>query len=220
MRGLWEAWRTIVLADLGLRRTDASDDLLVEFRQLFSPARLGPFLTELGVDQNGTVARYVQRLVRSVGVQGRREFPVPRDLVEAFRTRNLALIKSLGDEHVRDLQRTLRPLQEQGATVDTIRNEISKRVGVGGRRAMLLARDQTNKLNSQLQATQQQAAGIEEFIWSTSQDGDVRESHERLHGRRFSYANPPVVDGEAVLPGEPILCRCQALPVINLFEGI
>lgn len=220
MRGLWEAWRTIVLADLGLRRDAAGDDLLVEFRRLFDADRLGPFLRELGVDQNSQVGRYVARLVRSAGVQGRREFPTPRDLVETFRTRNLSLIKSLGDDHVRDLQKVLRELDAKDATIETRRNAISERVKVGGRRAMLLARDQTNKLNSQLQATQQQSVGIDRFRWSTSQDGSVRASHAALHGRVFEWSNPPIVDGEQVTPGEPIQCRCQAIPVIDIFEGI
>lgn len=220
MRGLWEVWRTIVFADLDLRRTDAAGDLLEEFGKLFAPDRLGPFLTELGIDHNSTVAAYVRRLMRTAGVRRSREFPPPRDLIEAFRARNLSLIKSLGDDHVRDLQSTLTELQSKGATVDTIRTEISLRLNVGGRRALLLARDQTNKLNGQMQAVQQQSAGITRFRWSTSKDADVRPSHAALDGRVFEYANPPIVDGEPAIPGEPIQCRCQAIPVIDLFERI
>lgn len=225
MRGLWEVWRTIVLADLDLRRTGArsdaiEDELREEFGKLFSRDRLGSFLTELGVDSNSSVARYVQRLMTSAGVRVRREFAPPKDLIDAFRTRNLSLIKSLGDEHVRQLQTTLATLQNEGAPVDTIRNAIVERLNIGGRRAMLIARDQTNKLNAELQATQQQAAGITKFVWSTSHDEAVRDSHRALDGRTFEYANPPIVDGEPALPGEPIQCRCQALPVIDLFAGI
>lgn len=44
------------------------------------------------------------------------------------------------------------------------------------------------------------------FIWRTSCDGSVRESHLALEGKIFAYKNPPSIG----LPGEDYNCRCHA----------
>ncbi len=59
-------------------------------------------------------------------------------------------------------------------------------------------------------------AGITQYTWSTSKDERVRPSHAELEGEQFSYDDPPEVDGEPANPGEPILCRCVPLPVLDL----
>ena len=88
------------------------------------------------------------------------------------------------------------------------------------RHARLLARDQTAKLNGQLTEAQQRDAGVNEYVWSTCGDSRVRDSHRRLHGKRFSWDNPPeVTPGRRLHPGQDYQCRCVALPVFNL-EGI
>jgi SPP1 gp7 family putative phage head morphogenesis protein len=80
-----------------------------------------------------------------------------------------------------------------------------------------IARDQTLKLNSQLSQTRQQNAGVTSYTWSTSLDERVRPMHAALEGTTQTYADPPVTtkDGERNNPGEDVLCRCLAIPVIN-----
>ena len=61
-------------------------------------------------------------------------------------------------------------------------------------------------------------AGVEEYIWSTSGDSRVRESHKKLNGKRFRWDDPPVVDektGRRCHPGEDYECRCVALAVFD-----
>ena len=60
---------------------------------------------------------------------------------------------------------------------------------------------------------------MEEYVWSTSQDSRVRDSHRRLNRKKFRWDDPPVVDpktGRRCHPGEDYGCRCVALPVFNL----
>ena len=66
----------------------------------------------------------------------------------------------------------------------------------------------------------QQAAGVNEYTWSTSRDERVRPMHAKLEGQRFAYDDPPETteDGETNNPGEDWQCRCIALPVISLLE--
>jgi SPP1 gp7 family putative phage head morphogenesis protein len=87
------------------------------------------------------------------------------------------------------------------------------------RHAQFIARDQTAKLNAQLTQAHHADAGVTEYIWSTSGDRRVRESHAVLNNKRFSYNNPPVVNektGERKNPGEDYRCRCVALPVFDI----
>ena len=81
--------------------------------------------------------------------------------------------------------------------------------------------DQIAKLNGELTKQQQTDAGVEEYIWSDSGDGRVRESHHALNGKRFRWDDPPVVTppGKPVRrchPGQDYQCRCVALPVFDI----
>lgn len=102
---------------------------------------------------------------------------------------------------------------------------VKETLGVGQRRAELIARDQTAKLNSKLNEGRQKAAGVKEYIWSTVGDdrvvgtpggmypegNDKHGDHFEREGKVFSWDNPPH-DGH---PGEAINCRCRALPVVD-----
>ena len=46
------------------------------------------------------------------------------------------------------------------------------------------------------------------------EDGRVRPKHQELDQKVFSYDDPDGGDN-GQLPGEPINCRCVALPVID-----
>jgi SPP1 gp7 family putative phage head morphogenesis protein len=83
-------------------------------------------------------------------------------------------------------------------------------------RAMLIARDQTLTLNGQATRTYQRSAGVDEFEWLSSGDGRVREEHIALNGRIFFWNDPP---SEGV-PGEAILCRCTAYPVVRTIRSL
>lgn len=88
-------------------------------------------------------------------------------------------------------------------------------------RAELIARDQVLKLNAEVTQKRHEAAGIVEFVWSTSRDERVRPDHKVLEGKRYRYDDPPVVDrrrGTRGLPGIHFQCRCVAIPVIPGFD--
>jgi SPP1 gp7 family putative phage head morphogenesis protein len=73
-------------------------------------------------------------------------------------------------------------------------------------------------MTSSFNEVRQTNAGITHYIWSTSHDERVRASHARLNGETFSWKDPPEVDGERANPGEPVNCRCVAIPVIDVSE--
>ena len=97
--------------------------------------------------------------------------------------------------------------------------------GITREHASVIARDQTAKLNSRLVQARQEDAGITHYIWRTAGDNRVvgqpgglypkgntaHGNHYERNGKVFRWDRPPD-DGH---PGEAILCRCVALPVLN-----
>lgn len=140
--------------------------------------------------------------------------------IERFRDENVKLIQSLADEkvtRVRDILTDAGP----GTRVEEIAKSIRDMGDVTRSRAELIARDQVLKLNAEVTEVRHKAAGIEEFVWSTSRDERVRPDHKALEGQRYRYDDPPIVDrrrGTRGLPGVHFQCRCVALPVIPGFD--
>lgn len=128
---------------------------------------------------------------------------------------NLALIKSIREDTLRRIQSELREAVsstlERGVQTKLLANRIRDLSGVTEKRARLIARDQVGKLNGRLTEYRQRGAGIKEYRWSTSNDSRVREAHAEREGQIFKWDKAPY-DGH---PGQPINCRCVALPVID-----
>ncbi len=133
---------------------------------------------------------------------------------------NTGLIVTIPQSTLGEMKGIVREGFLTGKRTKEITREIQDAYHRTKRHARLLARDQTAKLNGQLTEAQQRDAGVNEYVWSTCGDSRVRDSHRRLHGKRFSWDNPPeVTPGRRLHPGQDYQCRCVALPVFNL-EGI
>lgn len=113
---------------------------------------------------------------------------------------------------------------KEGVRVEELRAELQERLGMSKRRASLIARDQTLKASGQLQEARQTQVGIRRYVWTTSLDERVRDDHERLEGRVFSWDDPPVTNFSEVIRGKPerrghpgsdFQCRCTADPVLD-----
>jgi len=131
--------------------------------------------------------------------------------IDNFVEQNVALIKSVDDRYFNEIQEVVFRGARQGLTAKDIAKNIAARSGVSKRRAELIARDQVNKFNGQLNQLRQQEVGVTRYRWRTSLDERVRSSHQDREGKIFSWDKPPS-DGN---PGEPINCRCYAEPIIE-----
>lgn len=153
--------------------------------------------------------------------------------IQKFRDQNIALVENASRDYATSVRAIFSDPANFGMRVEELSNELQGRdriaaelegrAAVSQSRAELIARDQTLKLNSQLNTTRQQNAGVTQFDWSTTGDDRVRPDHAELNGQRFSYVDPPVTNkrtGERNLPGMDIQCRCLALPVVDELEGI
>lgn len=131
---------------------------------------------------------------------------------------NVGLIKTIPEDTLDKMCDIVYDGFTRGKTTTRMVKEIQQTYGVSRRRAELIARDQTAKLNGQIQQAQQMDAGITEYIWYTCMDSRVRDRHRELHGKKFRWDDPPVVDeksGRRCHPGQDYQCRCIARPVFN-----
>lgn len=143
------------------------------------------------------------------------------DLGEYLRqaaARNTSLITSLGDDVLKRVEQTVLTASINGASVKSLRAQLVEQFGIVGRRADIIARDQTAKMVSDLNRIRQEQAGITTYSWATSQDERVRPLHRSLDGKVYEWGKPTGAEGGAP-PGQPVLCRCTARALIDFGDG-
>ena len=102
-----------------------------------------------------------------------------------------------------------------GARAAEIADEIRRSGDVSRSRATLIARTEVARTSSALTEARALHVGCTHFVWKTSEDGDVRSSHKKMANKVCEFANPPIVDGEPLLPGMTYNCRCYIEPILT-----
>lgn len=160
------------------------------------------------------VQRHSQGEFKRLGISLREAEPSIADKIASWRAANVDRVQSLL-EHERD---ELSDILSKGAgkTVAELRQRIEERLEVSRSKADFLARDQVLTLNGQITEARHRAAGITDYVWTTSRDERVRATHEELDGETFSWDDPPVTNeaGDRNHPGGDYGCRCTAMPVL------
>lgn len=172
----------------------------------------------------------VERALRkALGVNSATLIDTPeiRDIITATTQENVALIKSIPEEHfARVSQAVFANYAGQPIEGGSLAKRLQQIGGITDRRAKFIARDQTAKFVSSLNAARQQEAGIDGYIWRNAGDNRVvgkpgglypegtrgHGNHWDREGKTFSWDSPPP-DGH---PGMAFNCRCFAEPVINI----
>ena len=210
-------------------RTDAiDDDLHAIAASLFESLGLPRYLTRAARNVAKEQARYVQRVAR-IPIEG----VAPREQLEAWRRKNLDMIKSLGERDIDRAGEIIRAVHSRGGRWEDAARELTQAMRVNDKRAKLIARDQIGKLNSDLQQHSQTSAGITRYRWSTSKDYAVRgrpggeyakskEDHWELEGTEHEWSTPPKIPGiaEHAHPGQRPNCRCIAVPVVPWLDAL
>lgn len=198
-------------------RTDAIDDDVALVKAslaggAFSKGNLKAVVAPIARRTSDWQKEQLERQLRaSVGV----EIPVrdPRliERIDAFTTENVALITTIPEEALGQVQKVVLAGMSSGARWEDIADDIEARFAVAESRAALIARDQVGKFYGSLNEARQADLGITGFTWRTSHDERVRPEHAVLDGKRFDWKSPPA-EG---IPGEPINCRCNADPDVD-----
>jgi len=143
-----------------------------------------------------------------------RETPVGQ-LMRMRLDEQVHLIKSLpidAGRRVHDL--TIEALENSGRAAE-IAKEIERTTHVTKSRAQLIARTEVARTSAELVEARSTHIGAEGYIWRTSEDGDVRDSHKEMNGKYVPWSTPPTLsDGTTTHAGMIYNCRCYPDPVI------
>lgn len=136
-------------------------------------------------------------------------------LVNMILTEQLILIDSISDE-IKD--RAIEYVKEDiaaGRRIDSTVSKLATLEGVSFRRARTIARTETARANSSIIQARSMQAGSKAYIWQTSKDEAVRESHRKLQGKRIQWDKPPKTDGLVGHAGCTPNCRCFPEPIFE-----
>jgi SPP1 gp7 family putative phage head morphogenesis protein len=197
-----------------MAREDSASSKIQELRVMFEVALakvVGPLFDRHARD----VVRVNALALRSLGVRSITSLGIGEEVAKR-RQENVDLVVQAHRAYADSVQDIFTDPESFGLRVEVLQARLLERGDVSESRAELIARDQTLKLNGQITQLRQTGAGVSEYIWSTSRDERVRDSHRVLEGQRFSWSSPPEVGH----PGEDYQCRCVALPVIEDLEGL
>lgn len=162
-----------------------------------------------------------QRTFKQFGVNIYADNPQMSQVLEAAVYNNTQLIKSIPAQYLGQVENIVLTNVRAGNRSSAMTKALQEQFGVTQRRAKMIARDQTAKVNGDLNAKRQQVAGFPYFKWVTSNDERVRDRHEDIAEKVTEYGpgvyrwdNPPLsVKGVPIIPGSDYQCRCTAMPI-------
>jgi uncharacterized protein with gpF-like domain len=147
--------------------------------------------------------------------------PAMRDALDASITENVNLIKSIAEQHLTQVETVIMQSVTRGRDLQALTAELEKRFAVTRRRAILIARDQSNKAQAVMTRARQMETGITHARWRHSHGGNKpRPSHVAAgaadvgKGLKYELSKGAYIDGAYILPGELINCRCASSPVL------
>lgn len=230
----WKGYADTLIDSYIPAHTDALEDIWPE-----DPTR-GPVLGALV-----TIAENMEKFNRqewdafkkiAVGAAFSEDDAWTQSVIDNWARTQVTLITKASNDMRDAVARRVRKGVAEGQNNDEVKALIMRDLpGISTRRAAIIARDQTAKLNGDLAQGRMEQAGIETYIWSTSMDERVRglpggkysnavPSHYLMEGLVCRWDDPTKyrnASGEWVSrpagapllhPGQDILCRCVALP--------
>lgn len=134
----------------------------------------------------------------------------------ALMDEQVGLITSLPTEAAKRVHRLTRQGLIESTRAEDIAKEIMRTGEVTESRARMIARTEVARTASNLTEARALFAGSEGYIWRTSGDGAVRETHAALEGTYVRWDKPPKADPglDPYHAGQGPNCRCYPEPVL------
>jgi SPP1 gp7 family putative phage head morphogenesis protein len=175
---------------------------------------------------------HLKALERAVGVRVHLGENWLGRVVDEFSRLNAGLITGISERMADEIAAETQIAVANGMSPSELAGRIESMFladgGVGAKRAQtrarIIARDQMNKLNSELTRIRASQIGVTDYRWVTQHDERVRPTHQQRDGKKFSWEKsmqhqlaarglsaPP----DAGHPGEEIMCRCRAEPILD-----
>ena len=138
-----------------------------------------------------------------------------QDVAKASVVENVALIKSIPQQYFTEVEGIVMRGYSRGRDLHEITTELQSRYGITQRRAALIARDQSNRLTASTTQARRLELGIKQAEWQHSHAGkEPRKSHVAANGKVFEIEKGCYIDGEWILPGTKINCRCTSRSIL------
>lgn len=155
---------------------------------------------------------------RQMGYAIRREIQnAPTGLIlRQLQDEQVALIKSIPLEAAQKVHERALAGISTGERFEVIAKSLLEVGDITKSRANLIARTEVGRAASSLTQARAQFIGSEGYTWRTSEDVDVRLSHQAMEGKYVPWNKPPKTD-KGLAPyhaGCGPNCRCYAEPVI------
>lgn len=139
--------------------------------------------------------------------------------LQAIVAENVSLIRSIGDDYFRDVERAVLASVQRGRDVAGLADELEKVAKISRDKAVLIARDQNQKATSEISRTRMADAGIAFGTWKASNRArHPRKSHQEADGKVFPLSEGLMIDGKLTFPGMEINCGCRTAPVLPGYE--
>lgn len=137
---------------------------------------------------------------------------IARELMEA----QVDLITSLPRDAAQRIQKLAFESVANGTRVPELIPEILASGEVSYSRAKLIARTEIARSQSTFTMARAKHVGSTHYIWRTSMDSSVRQSHREMEGKIIAYDEEPVLsDGTKTHAGCIYNCRCFPEPIIT-----
>lgn len=161
--------------------------------------------------------------VRGFGINVFGDSQELQDYLSASAYDNARLIQSIPAQYITQIDSIVMTNVRAGGRPSAITKLLVDQFGVTQRRAKMIARDQTAKINGDLASKRQQNAGFEYFQWVDSDDERVRDRHADISEKVTAYGegiyrwdNPPLSSkGVPIIPGQDYQCFPGSLQLDN-----
>jgi SPP1 gp7 family putative phage head morphogenesis protein len=131
------------------------------------------------------------------------------NLLDAFMEEHQKLIKSVQREHLDKINLALKRGIREGHLQKDIAKDIHRMTDMSKRRAQLIARNAPLHYSGALTKHHQMNAGIKSYMWQSSRDERVRDSHRARNNKVYSW------NDLGPHPRSEVNCRCDAIPLLN-----
>lgn len=184
-------------------------------------AELGPKLAEyFAQDTADRVDDDLKRMLKQAGFTV--EFKLSRaqnDALAAVVNENVALIKSIAQQHLTQVEGYVMRAVQAGSDLGTLTKELEKGYGITRRRARTIARSQNFLANSTMVKVRQTELGITKARWLHSAGGKVpRPEHVAFSGKLYDVNKGAFLEGKWTWPGREPNCRCVSISIIPGLE--
>jgi hypothetical protein len=146
-----------------------------------------------------------------------------QETLEAWIQRNVALAKNISDQAQARIADAVFRGYEARLPAREVAKAIREAAGLGRKRALRIAADQSSKLSAALDAERQAEAGIAWFRWRHSGKLHPRAWHKARDGRVYALKSGKARDGDETIPrddrpGMQPWCGCRAQAYLAIMD--